>query len=371
MDSLKKRLTDEFVRIVQIDSLSLHEEKMFEYLKNRLSKLPVEIEFLEYTFEATGQKSGNLLVKLPARTQGRKTVFFDAHVDTVEPGIGIKPIVEGNVIKSSGDTILGSDDKAGVAAMIIAIEELAASRIPYGDVYFLFTSAEEIGLTGVHHLDFSRIKADYGFVLDSHGKVGGVIVAAPFHYHYEIVVKGKASHAGIAPEQGISAIKTAARLVTALPQGKINRNTVSNIGIIEGGKATNIIPDECIIRGEYRSHDQKDIQSLKEKITDIVEKNKKYALDIQLTFQEMYRGFKFEKSDNIIRLVNRSLLDIGVKPRFERTGGGSNTNVYNQNGLKVLTLAVGMMNVHSSDEYVEIDDLENLTKLIVRISEIV
>lgn len=367
---LKERVTDEFITIVKIDSLSLKEERMFQYLKKRLGKYTLEMDFLEYTIPEIGIKSGNLIVKLPANIKNKSPIFFDSHVDTVEPGIGIQPVIEGNIIKSDGKTILGSDDKAGVASMIIAIEEVIQKKIPHGDIYFLFTSAEEIGLMGVTRLDFNKIKAHYGFILDSHGKVGGVVVAAPHHYSYDILVKGKASHAGIAPEKGINAIKIAAGIVLSLPQGKINKDTVANIGIIEGGKATNIIPDECDIKGEFRSHNPVDINILKDKIVSVVEKYKKEALDIVLSFNEMYKGFSFEKNDAIVRLVNKAIKEMGLKPRFERTGGGSNSNIYNQNNIKSLTLSVGMMNVHSNDEYIEIDDLENAVKLILKLIEI-
>ncbi len=367
MENILQRVIDEFVKIVRIDSLSLKEEKMFDYIKTRLGHLPVTMEFLPYTMENTGAASGNLIVRLPANENNKPALFFDAHVDTVEPGIGIKPVVENNRIRSDGSTILGADDKAGAAAMIIALEELLSSGVRHGDISFLFTSAEEIGLTGVHHLDFSKLKADYGFVLDSHGKIGGVNVAAPHHYGYEIRVKGKASHAGIAPEQGINAIKIAAQIIESLPQGKLNKDTVANVGLIEGGKATNIIPDECIIKGEFRSHDMKEIIRLKEEITRLIEKNKKLAVDIGLSFTEMYKGFRFNKRDPIIQIVRKAIESIGLKPRFERSGGGSNTNLYNQNHIACLNLAVGMMNVHSTEEYIDCDDLENLVRLIMEL----
>jgi tripeptide aminopeptidase len=370
MSNLLERVTSEFVGIVQIDSLSLKEEKMFAYLQKRLENLPVSMEFLPYTIQDIGMSSGNLIVRVPATAPNRRTVFFDSHVDTVEPGIGIKPVIVGNKVRSDGKTVLGSDDKAGVAAMIIAVEELCKSKVPHGEVLFIFTSAEEIGLTGVHHLDFTKIRADYGFILDSHGKVGGVIVAAPHHFGYTITVKGKASHAGIAPEKGISAIKIAAKIVSSLPQGKLGKNSVANIGMIDGGVATNIIPEECVIKGEFRCHIYSDAMVMKKQITETVSRHRDGAKKVELKFNEMYKGFSYDPKDPILRLVHKAIQSIGLKPRYERTGGGSNTNLYNQNKIASLTLAVGMTNVHSTDEYIETDDLENLTKLILKIVEI-
>jgi tripeptide aminopeptidase len=363
--SLRERVIDEFLRIVRIDSLSLKEDKMFKYLEERLSSLPVEMEFSPYNISEIGARSGNLIVRLKASSRNRKSIFFDSHVDTVEPGVGIEPVTENDRIRSKGNTILGGDDKAGTAAMIIAMEEIIGNGIEHGDIYFLFTSAEEIGLTGVHHLDFKKIKADYGFVLDSHGKVGGVAIAAPHHYSYEIRVKGKASHAGVAPQEGINAIKAAAKIVVSLPQGQLNRDTVSNVGVIEGGHAFNIVPDLCIIKGEFRSHNDSEIVRLKELLSSITSENMKFAVDITLTFQEMYKGFSFSSDDGIIKFAGEAIKSIGLKPRFESTAGGSNTNLYNQHKIDSVNLAVGMMNVHSPDEYIEIDDLENTVKLII------
>jgi len=251
MENIRDRVVREFLTQVKIDSHSFKEKKMFDYLEKRLRDLGLEVERIPYTTEEN-ISSENMIAKLPANTPNKKRLFFDAHVDTVEPGIGVTPIVDGDVIRSSGQTILGGDDKAGSSALVIAFEELVHRE--HGDVVCVFTSAEEVGLVGVRYLDFSRLNADYGFVLDSHGSVGGIVVAAPTQYQYEIFITGKASHAGIAPEAGKNAIVAAGELLTRLPQGRLNRYTVANVGLIDGGKATNIVADACHIQGEFRCH---------------------------------------------------------------------------------------------------------------------
>ncbi len=369
--NLKEKVINEFVELVKIDSISLEEKKVFDYIGNRLSHLNCEKIFQEYSIEELGVSSGNLIVKIPANTQNAKSIFFDAHVDTVEPGRGIVPIVnyDENKIVSSGNTILGSDDKAAVAAMLVAIEEILSKNFPHGDIYFLFTSAEEIGLVGIQHFDFSLIKPDFGFVLDSHDKVGRIVVAAPYHYKYKIKVTGKASHAGIEPEKGINAIKVASKIVLKLPQGKINKDTVANVGVIEGGKATNIVAENCEISGEFRSHSLMHLEKIKKKIEELVSDYKKEVVDIEFELKEMYKGFKYSINDEVVEYVTSALLSMGIKPSYEKTGGGSNTNIYNQNGIKALTLSIGMMNIHSTGEYIEFDDLINLVRLILRLSE--
>lgn len=369
MSSLEERVVQEFTHIVQIDSLSLREEQMILYLQKRFKPLGVEMELQEYVHEESGEKSGNLIVRIPGKAE-KRSLFFDAHLDTVEPGISIKPIVNDQVIHTDGSTILGADDKAGVAAMIIAAEEIINSKMEHGDVFFVFTSAEEIGLVGVRHLDFSRIKADFGYVLDSHGAVGGVIIEAPYHYQYDIQVFGKAAHAGIQPENGVSSIVAAAKIICELPQGRINPDSVANVGLVAGGKATNIVPDFCQIRGEFRSLNLSHIDTLKTKVYDTVEKYKPQAENVVLEINEAYKGFAFDENSEIIQFTDRALNELGIKPRHEKTGGGSNTNIYNQNGISALTLSCGMMNVHSTNEYIAIRDLVDTVRLILKLVEL-
>ncbi len=366
---LREKLITEFLNLVKIDSISFEEEKVFEYILKRLENLNIEKKLQEYTVEEVGKKSANLIVKIPANVENATSIFFDAHVDTVEPGKGIKPILyrERNRIESSKDTILAADDKAAVASMLLAIEEIVKENFLHGDLYFLFTSAEEIGLLGIQHFDFSLINPDFGFVLDSHGRVGRIIIAAPYHYRYIIKVKGRASHAGVEPEKGINAIKIASKIVSKLPQGRINRSTVANVGTIEGGKATNIVPDECEVTGEFRSLDPTMIEKTRKEIYQIVEKYKSESMGIDIEMKELYKGFRFEKNDNIIRFAGKAIKSLGRKPIFEKTCGGSNTNIYNQNGIKCVTLSTGMMELHTKDEYIELDELEALLNLILKL----
>ncbi len=366
---LREKLITEFLNLVKIDSISFEEEKVFEYILKRLENLNIEKKLQEYTVEEVGKKSANLIVKIPANVENATSIFFDAHVDTVEPGKGIKPILyrERNRIESSKDTILAADDKAAVASMLLAIEEIVKENFLHGDLYFLFTSAEEIGLLGIQHFDFSLINPDFGFVLDSHGRVGRIIIAAPYHYRYIIKVKGRASHAGVEPEKGINAIKIASKIVSKLPQGRINRSTVANVGTIEGGKATNIVPDECEVTGEFRSLDPTMIEKTRKEIYQIVEKYKSESMGIDIEMKELYKGFRFEKNDNIIRFAGKAIKSLGRKPIFEKTCSGSNTNIYNQNGIKCVTLSTGMMELHTKDEYIELDELEALLNLILKL----
>jgi len=371
MSTLSERVVKEFCEITAIDSLSFKEQAMFDYLEKRLTGLPVESEYLPYTEENTGHDSANLIVRIPANNGGGgRKIFFDSHLDTVEPGTGIQAVVKDDRVESAGETVLGADDKAGVAAMIVAIEEICKSGLKHNDLYFLFTSAEEVGLEGVKRLDVSKINVDFGYVLDSHGPVGAIVTAAPFHYIYDIELFGKASHAGIAPEAGINAIKIAAHIIEDLPQGLINPDTVANVGMIEGGRATNIVADHCHIRGEYRSVEKTDCDKLETVLRRVVKTKSKGAVNVNLKISLAYEGFHYSDDEPIVRTVDRALNAIHIQPRHETTRGGSHSNIYGQKGVKALTLSIGMEEIHSTKEYIRIADLENTVRLILKLAEL-
>ncbi len=369
MHNIEQQVIEEFMIQVRIASPSLHEAAFFEYLKKRLKDFPVEMTFYPFELSEIGLKSGNLVVKLPANEAGHRTLFFDGHVDTVQPGVGIEPVLQNGMVRSSGDTILGSDDKAATASMVIALENLVKSNVEHGNVYFLFTAAEEIGLIGVNHLDLQTVQADYGFVLDSHGSVGGVVLAAPYHYTYEITIHGHSTHAGIEPEKGLNAILLMGQLMQELPAGRLDEESTANIGMIEGGKATNIVPDECRMRGEFRSLKKERVEVLKKQVQEVVERFKPRSKGIDLHIKEEYQGFETAENEPIVQLVDRAIREIGNTVRHENTGGGSNTNVYNQRGNRALTLAIGMTDVHSVKESIQTKDLRDVVRLILKLVE--
>lgn len=357
----KDRLIKYFSDLCKISSPSWKEEEVLNYIIKVLTKLGVDFS------KHKCRESNNLLVRLKGNL--RKTpVLFAAHTDTVNPCENVNPSVTNTKIQSDGTTILGADDKAAIAAFLETITYIKENNLSHGPVDFLFTCAEEIGLYGIKEFDFSLLNAKFAFVFDSGGKIGKVTLKAPYQTSFIFKIKGKAAHAGIEPENGISAIRVASEIITKIPHGRIDNETTANVGIISGGKATNIVPEETTVELEARSIDLKKLKAVEKKIEDTARTIvKKQNAKIKIHKKLEYSGYSIKQNDMIIKIVNNALDKIKIQPIYEISGGGSDTNVLNKSGIKAVNLSIGMMNVHTKKEYIYIKDLINGTRLILSI----
>jgi tripeptide aminopeptidase len=259
-----ERLASVFTTLCEIDSPSKQEGRVAAYLKSLFTDMGAEV-FEDDSASITGSDCGNLFVRFPDGGLDREPVFFNCHMDTVLPATGVKVKRAGEVFASAGDTVLGSDDKAGIAALIEVMRTLQEKNIPHGPVEYIFTTCEEVGLLGVKALDPSSIKAKIGYALDSSG-INRVVIGAPAAYRITAEVTGMASHAGLSPEKGISAIQLAAKAIARLKLGRLDSESTANIGVIKGGTASNIIPESALVQGEVRSHTVKLLQEHTEHI---------------------------------------------------------------------------------------------------------
>ena len=248
---MKQNVVDYFLELVQIDSESKNEKAVAEKLVEDLQKMGAEITF-DRAHEQTGGNVGNLYAYFPGQI-AKEPILFCAHMDTVVPGNSVKPQIKADRIVTDGKTVLGADDKSGIAEIIYGIKAIQDSGQAHAPIEALFTISEEIGLLGAKNLDYSLIKSKIGYALDSH-EVGALTIGAPSQNSLKFIIHGKKSHAGAAPEEGVNAIQIAAEAITKMPMGRIDEETTCSIGIISGGSATNIVPDEVILKGEVRSH---------------------------------------------------------------------------------------------------------------------
>ncbi len=359
----QERLIGYFLDLVRIPSPSWKEGKVLDYIINTLGSLKADI--IKY---GCGE-SYNLLVRLDG-TVPKDPILFSAHTDTVLPCEDIKPIVSKTKITSDGSTILGADDKAAIASFLEAMMYIQENDIPHGPVEFLFSCAEEIGLYGIKGFDLSILNAKYAFVFDSGGEIGRVILKAPYQTTFDIKIRGRAAHAGIAPEKGINAIRIASEIITNIPQGRIDHETTANVGIISGGKATNIVPEETSIALEARSIDRNKLKSIEMKIENTAKKiTRKYKGGVGITKRLEYSGYSISKSDRIVKILEGALKKIKIKPAYEASGGGSDTNVINRSGIRAVNLSIGMREVHTKKEFINIKDLVNGARLVISIIE--
>lgn len=356
----KERLIKRFEEIVRISSLSLKEKEVSDYLKKELERLG-----LHYKEDNAGEKIGGSCGNLIAYLEGKgDPIFLCAHIDTVSPGENIIPRVEGDYVKSSGNTILGADDKSAISAILEAIEAIKEDGIDNVNAEIIFTVSEEIGLLGAKNLDFSLIKSKEGYVLDSDGELGSVVIKAPYHSRFYLNIYGKASHAGAEPEKGLSAILLASEFILSLPWGKIDDETTGNVGIIRGGRATNIIPDEVYLEGEFRSLDFDKInfcfQRFEEKLKNIEIKGGKW----NLRKEDLYKGYSINENDPIIERLKPIFEKLNFKLTLRSTKGGSDANIFNERGIKALNIGIGVENPHSVEERIKIDNLFGLSKIV-------
>jgi tripeptide aminopeptidase len=361
-----KRVIDEFMELVQIDSFSKNERLMVDALKKKLDEMNAE-----YYEDDAGSKYGGNAGNLVCCIKGNKkapVLLFSAHTDTVTPGIGKKPVLENGVIKSNGNTILGADDVSGIVCMLEAIRTLKDEEESHGDVWFAFTMGEEEGLYGSKALDLSKINADYGIVLDSGIDIGTFIISAPSHYHIEIIIKGKAAHAGIEPEKGINAIFVASKAIADMELGRIDSETTANVGIIHGGSATNIICDEVKIEAEIRSRNQEKMDKCLAQIKKCVEDAANAAgAEFQYNYEMEYKTFDIDKNCDIIYMLDKATTALGLKFELKTSGGGSDTNIFNEKGLVSVNMNVGMNKPHTLYENILADDLVKAAELVVSI----
>jgi len=364
------RITNEFLELVRIDSVSGRERNIADLIKDKLLSLGLDV-MEDNAGREVGSNTGNVIGKLPRNGRG-PALLLCAHMDTVEPGCGVKPIVKGGIICSSGDTVLGADDKAGIAAILEVIRLIRELHIEHGGLEVVFTIWEEGGLFGAKNLDYNQVSAKIGFVLDSDGPAGTIINRAPSQDKIAATIKGKAAHAGINPEDGINAIQVASHAIAKMKVGRIDAETTSNIGIISGGKAVNIVPDSVNIQGEARSlnNAKRKAQTthMCEMIRDAAEV---FGADVDLVTETIYHDFYLGEESPPVRIASEAALNLGLVARLEKTGGGSDANIFNNRGIATAVLGIGMKKVHTTEEYIAVSDLTQNARYLLEIVKVV
>jgi tripeptide aminopeptidase len=316
------------------------------------------------TAPTTGSDSGNVYVRLEPTAPG-DPLFLCAHMDTVQPLAAIEPVVgEDGVVRNAAGTILGADNKASLAAMLVGARRLVDERRPHAGLELVLTTKEEVGLQGAKAFDATRLAARTGFVYDQAGPVGEVVLGAPHQRLVEVAFHGRSAHAGIAPEEGRSAIVAAARAIADLRLGRLDAETTANVGLIEGGSARNVVPERCWFVGDLRSHDERKLADLVQELQETVA-FAATAGDCRAETQlsEVSRGYRFRREDEPVRLAAAALRRAGFEPRYGRTGGGADANVFNARGLACANLSSGMADIHGPDEHIAVADLEALVEL--------
>ncbi|OEU52753.1 MAG: peptidase M20 [Desulfuromonadales bacterium C00003096] len=371
----RQRIAEEFSRLAGISSPAFGEGEISRYLVDRLQKLGATV-VMDDAGDKIGSESGNLIATFPATGKDSEPLLVSVHMDTVGPAEGVQPVLKDGVFTSAGDTILGADDKAGITEIIEALEVVRELGIPHGPVELVIAVCEEVGLLGVKHLDRSKVTARRGVALDTSG-VDWLINTAPGANKMRFEIIGRESHAGIAPEQGVSAIVAAAKGVAAMRLGRIDHETTANIGTFHGGEAANIIPRKVVLKGEARSHDSAKLAEQTEHMIACLEEAAREAsctIDgerVEVTVNQKvtsdYPRMAVSADAAIVQLAQQAAVSLGRTLEVQDGGGGSDANILNSYGIETVILGTGMCKVHSVEESVSVADMARVAELLVEI----
>ena len=350
----RQRLTQTLMELIRIDSPTGEEDAIDAHLSNLLANLGAVVRHDDY---------GNLVATLAGSdgTSSQPPVMLSAHMDTVEPCRGIKPILDsdGETLRSDGTTILGGDCKAGLAIVMEGLTSAIEAGGPRRPVQVVFSRAEEGGLNGARNLDFSLVQAQNGIVFDGEGPVSRICVGAPAQNIVQANITGVASHAGLEPENGVSALLVAANILTRLPLGRIDAETTSNIGVLQGGLKRNIVPEHAYLDGELRSRNQAKLENYTaefQRAFDLVAAMYPLA-NIDLNIWSQYRAYSVPQDHPALTLISRSVNSVGLSPTTETTGGGSDANVFFEHGIAALPVGIGVRDFHTTRETANLSEL--------------
>lgn len=370
-----ERLVKTFMELVRIDSPSKQEAKVADYLEAALQPLGVRL-WRDDAGGKIGGNCGNLHVRMSARNSKSPGVLFSAHMDTVMPGLGIKPTLHNGVIRSDGTTVLGADDKAGVAVIVELLRQLHASNEPHGPVEAIFDVSEETGLLGANQVDLSTVSAACAFVLDGE-EMNEIVYRAPSANRMKYEIDGIAAHAGMAPERGISAIEVFASAVADMKLGRLDEESTANIGTVHGGRATNIVADQLTATAEARSHSNEFLESQTKHMTECFERavqrftrrvNGKILSPVfRANVKREFNAMNLPFDSAAYRLAFEAGRALGLDMQPKAIGGGTNANVYNEKGLPAVVLGCGMKGEHTTDEHVFVKDMELSVRLCLTI----
>jgi tripeptide aminopeptidase len=374
----QERLNSLLIELIEIDSLSRRERDVALRLQREMEDLGARV-FIDDAGEKVGGNVGNLIAHFPGTAAGAAPLLLSAHMDTVVPGEGIRPVRDGDILRTDGRTVLGGDDKSGVAIICEVLRVIRENGLRCGDVDVVFTICEEAGLIGAKCLDVSRLRARTGLVLDS-DSVGFLFTRAPAANRMEFRVFGLEAHAGVCPERGINAIQVAARGVAQMRLGRIDHETTANIGVVEGGMAVNIVPNQVVLRGEARSHDPEKLARQTEHMQRCLEEaatrsvleldGRRHSARIEAKIDRDYDRMDVPESAPIVKLVHAAAKNLSLEVKTLATGGGCDANVLNQKGLVVANLSTGMREIHTVNEWLDLKDLHLSARIVLEILQL-
>jgi tripeptide aminopeptidase len=305
-----------------------------------------------------GSTMGNVYARLEPTAAG-EPLFFCAHLDTVPPDGPLEPVVADGVVRNAGGTILGADNKSAVVAMLEGVRRVLAENRPHAGIELLFTPKEEVGLIGAAAFDADRLRAQIGYVYDQAAPIGEIILGAPWSQAMEVTFHGRAAHSGMFPEEGRSAVQAAAKAIADLRLGRVDDETTSNVGVISGGTAGNIVPEWCTFLAEARCQDERKLNEFVQEMLDVFSFAATAAeCEVETELRKSYKGYRFKQDADVVQLAASALARCGYEASYALSGGAADANVFNDRGRRCVNLANGMTDIHTPDERIAVADLD-------------
>ena len=366
----QNRLIENFMLLAQIKSFSGEEKEIAAILVSILERINAFIVKGKKgsSMSISVDDTGNIYALLPGNRDSFKPVILCCHMDTVLPGKEIKPIIKDGIITNESFGILGADDKAGIAAVIELLQIIAENDLPHGDIEIIFTVMEEAGMAGSKSFDYKKLKSKNAYVLDGSMRPGFLTKAAPYKNRINITITGKASHAGVTPEKGISSIQVAAKAISNMKLLRIDDITTANIGTISGGTGENVVCSEVVMKAEVRSHDLKRLEEQTKHMQECIDNAALYyGAKAEFDFQLLYPGYSIPENDYLVHCFREACNKSGLEFGTCISGGGSDANIFNKSGIKAAVVGIGMKNPHSEKESISVKDLTDTADLLVNL----
>ena len=368
---LRSRLVELFLELCTIPSPPGEERAVADRVTRELDSIGLEWEE-DDSGPGIGSTAGNVVCRLPGRSEDGVPVFLCAHFDTVPLDGSLEPVLgEDGVIRNAGGTILGADNKSAVAVMVEAARRIVAERRAHAGVELLFTPMEEIGLLGATAFDVDLLEARVGYVFDQAAPIGEVILGAPSAQELLLRFHGRPSHAGMYPEEGRSAILAASRAIVDMPLGRIDELTTANVGLVREGTARNVVPEWCELEAEVRSHDFARVGEVVQQLVDAASFAAAVSdCTLESRIEPKYRGYRHRSDDLGVRIASDALSRTGFEPRLALSGGAADANVFTSRGLPCVNLSNGMVDIHTPDERIAVEDLERMVDVTLALVDV-
>ena len=365
----REQVLARFLELVAIDGPSGHERRVADHLLPVFEELDMRVVF-DHADSQVGGDCGNLFAWWKGTNPDAEPIFLSCHMDTVLPTGNLRPVVDDGLVRSDGNSILGADDRAALCAYLEGLRAVHESGVRCGPVQIILTVSEQPGMLGARAMDYSLVRAKRGYIYDSSGDVGQLILQGPFSDRFRIRFRGRKAHLGLAVEEGINAIEMAANAIVNTTLGRIDAETVVGMGVIRGGEMASIIPDEVEVVGEVRSLVEDKVREQIDRVAAMAkEAAAAFGGQAEVVIEPKYQGWSIDPASEHVRAASRAAEYIGATPYFAETLGGADTNIFVEHGLTCMTLGIGFQKIHSFDEHISIDNLEAAARHVAAIIE--